>query len=692
MPQEARRIRPAVVLGVAVVYYAAGRLGLSLAFVHQSASAVWPPTGIALAAFLLYGRGIWPAILAGAFAVNLTTSGSIAASIGIAAGNTLEGFAGAWLVNRFAGGRAAFESADTLFRFAVLAGLLATVISPAVGVTSLGLTGLAAWADYGAIWITWWAGDVAGALVVGPLVILWAGGPPSGRRGRLLEGFAFLSALLVTMLVVFGGWLPATGRTWPLEFVCLPPLLWAAFRLGPRVTSAAVAVLSGSAVWGTLRGFGPFAGESSNEALVLLQAYMGVISVTMLAVSAEVARRWATETEIRELNQLLERRVAERTIELERMQARLLEAQRLAHVGSWEWDIGSNTVWWSEELYRIYGVPSFGATYESFLERLLPEDRETVDATVRRAFDTAEPFVFEHRIVRPDGEIRVLSARGEVVTDAGGRPIRMLGTGQDITERRRAEEERAQLLLEQHGRREAEEASRLKDQFLATLSHELRTPLNAVLGWAQMLMRQQLDPEKARKAIEAIYRNATAQSQLVSDILDVSRINSGLLRLDLELLDLTHVIEGAIDTVRAASEQKTLVFETTVDPAVPAVYGDRNRLRQVVWNLLANAVKFTPSGGGVHVRLTSEAGQAVIAVEDDGPGIDEAFLPYLFQVFRQADDSVTREHAGLGLGLAIARHIVELHGGTVSAANRRPGGAVFTVRLPAASLRAEVPA
>jgi PAS domain S-box-containing protein len=374
------------------------------------------------------------------------------------------------------------------------------------------------------------------------------------------------------------------------------------------------------------------------------------------------------------------------------MQARLLEAQRLAHVGSWEWDIGSNTVWWSEELYRIYGVPSFGATYESFLERLLPEDRETVDATVRRAFDTAEPFVFEHRIVRPDGEIRVLSARGEVVTDAGGRPIRMLGTGQDITERRRAEEERAQLLLEQHGRREAEEASRLKDQFLATLSHELRTPLNAVLGWAQMLMRQQLDPEKARKAIEAIYRNATAQSQLVSDILDVSRINSGLLRLDLELLDLTHVIEGAIDTVRAAAEQKTLVFETTVDPAVPAVYGDRNRLRQVVWNLLANAVKFTPSGGGVHVRLTSEAGQAVIAVEDDGPGIDEAFLPYLFQVFRQADDSVTREHAGLGLGLAIARHIVELHGGTVSAANRRPGGAVFTVRLPAASLRAEVPA
>src|SRR6185295_12238445 len=193
-------------------------------------------------------------------------------------------------------------------------------------------------------------------------------------------------------------------------------------------------------------------------------------------------------TEHRRLRGDLERRVIDRTDQLETMQMRLLEAQAVAHVGSWEWDIATNSVWWSDELCRLYGVdPARARSYEEFLDHVHPDDRERVRAIVTRAFEDGQPFAFEHRAVRPDGSVITLAASGRVIADAQGKPQRMLGTGQDITERKRAEAERAALAREQAARREAEELSRLKDEFLAMMSHELRTPLNAVMGWAHLL-------------------------------------------------------------------------------------------------------------------------------------------------------------------------------------------------------------
>ena len=249
---------------------------------------------------------------------------------------------------------------------------------------------------------------------------------------------------------------------------------------------------------------------------------------------------------------------------------------------------------------------------------------------------------------------------------------------------RQAEKQRTELLeRERIARTEAEEANRLKDEFLATLSHELRSPLNAIVAWSHILREPGLDPATASRAVQAIDRNARAQTQLVADILDVSRIVTGKFHMSLGPVRLSDVIESAADTVRPAARARDIRLELAIDPAAGPVLGDASRLQQVIWNLLSNAIKFAPAGGRVQVRLEDAGSCVELSVTDDGPGIDPAFLPYVFDRFRQADSSSTRRHAGLGLGLAIVRHLVELHGGTVEARNRedRPG-AVLIVRLP----------
>jgi CheY-like chemotaxis protein len=262
-----------------------------------------------------------------------------------------------------------------------------------------------------------------------------------------------------------------------------------------------------------------------------------------------------------------------------------------------------------------------------------------------------------------------------------------------FTERKRAEERLAELLdSERAARGEAEKANRLKDEFLATLSHELRTPLNAVIGWARMLQSGRLDQDSASHALEVIERNAWAQKQIIEDILDVSRVITGKLQLNLTPVDLVTIVDAALDAVRPAMEAKEIKIETFLDSSLRLVSGDPDRLQQVVWNVLSNAAKFTPAGGRVEIGVSQKNGHVEVNVKDTGPGIDPTFLPHVFERFRQADGSTTRTHGGLGLGLAIVRHLVELHGGTIAVSNREDGpGAIFTIRLPLPSgeLRAE---
>ena len=222
-------------------------------------------------------------------------------------------------------------------------------------------------------------------------------------------------------------------------------------------------------------------------------------------------------------------------------------------------------------------------------------------------------------------------------------------------------------------RAEAEEAGRVKDEFLATLSHELRTPLNAILGWAHMLRNAQLAPERRQSAIETILRNAQSQEQLISDILDVQRIMAGKIRLNLRSVDLGNVVRAAAETVQPTADAKGVRLQLLLDLDAPQIVGDPDRLQQIVWNLLSNAIKFAPQDGHVQVRLLKAGGDCEIIVEDNGPGINPDFIPHMFERFRQADSSTTRTHKGLGLGLAIVRSLVEMHGGTISAANGASG-------------------
>ncbi|MBH8566020.1 PAS domain S-box protein [Nostoc sp. CENA67] len=320
-------------------------------------------------------------------------------------------------------------------------------------------------------------------------------------------------------------------------------------------------------------------------------------------------------------------------------------------------------------------------------EHMHPEDREWAVQYCQESALSLDNYEFEYRMLAADGRVVWLYDIVNVVRSEG-KPQLLHGFMIDITDRKVSESEREELLKrEQAARASAEAANRMKDEFLATLSHELRTPLNAMLGWTQLLRSRTFDQATTTKALETIDRNTRSLAQLIEDVLDVSRIIRGTLRLNTQPLELIPIVEAAIETVRPAADAKEIRIDSRFDPTVGVVMGDANRLQQIVWNLLSNAVKFTSKGGIVTVQLDRIDSRVQIRVSDTGGGIAPEFLPYVFERFRQADSSTTRSHGGLGLGLAIVRHLVELHGGTVFAESPGIGqGATFIVNLPMKAL------
>jgi len=355
---------------------------------------------------------------------------------------------------------------------------------------------------------------------------------------------------------------------------------------------------------------------------------------------------------------------------------------------------------------------------EGWSRSVHPEDRDWVLADWSARTLKGQEYSNEFRLLAPEGSVRWVHVRSSPMLSEQGQLIGQVGTVEDITERKQAEAAHTQFIREQAARQEAEAANRMKDEFLATLSHELRTPLNSILGWARLLRTKKFDEKTTARALETIERNAKSQAQLIEDILDVSRIIRGKLRLHLVPVNLVPVIEAAIDSVRLAAEAKAIDFrfsildfglenmsenpesiESDEQPGnhteIPnpkfLVSGDPERLQQVIWNLLSNGIKFTPAGGKVEVQLSVSCGSeqhttnnyAQIQVNDTGIGISKDFLPYVFERFRQADGTTTRSHSGLGLGLAIVRHLVELHSGTIYVQSDGEGtGATFIVQLP----------
>jgi len=372
--------------------------------------------------------------------------------------------------------------------------------------------------------------------------------------------------------------------------------------------------------------------------------------------------------------------------QLRQNEERLRLALDAGHMGAWEWNLETNVQRWDVNQYRLFGVEKDKTelTAETFFQFIHPDDSSRTQQLTEQVLEQGGSFHTEFRIRHVDGSIRWLSSQGTVLQDANQKPVRMIGVNFDITERKQAEAEREHLLAsERRARETAETANRIKDEFLAVLSHELRSPLNPILGWSKLLQNGDLNPQMTARALETIERNARLQTQLIDDLLDVSRILRGKMALNICSVNLVTVLESALETVRLAAAAKQIQIQTAIDLPENKVSGDATRLQQIVWNLLSNAVKFTPINGRIEVRLEAVGTYAYIQVKDTGKGINPDFLPYVFDYFRQEDGTTTRKFGGLGLGLAIVRHLTELHGGTVQVESAGEGqGATFTIRLP----------
>ncbi|HKU90507.1 MAG TPA: PAS domain S-box protein [Steroidobacteraceae bacterium] len=307
-------------------------------------------------------------------------------------------------------------------------------------------------------------------------------------------------------------------------------------------------------------------------------------------------------------------------------------------------------------------------------------------------FDTREPFGSEYRLRRADGQPRWIIERASPLFEGPAHSFSgYIGSCVDITESKQLQADREETLkAERAAREEAERVGRLKDEFLATVSHELRTPLNAILGWSTLMRRLDPGSDDHKRGLETIERNARVQGEIIADLLDMSRIISGKVQLDVQSIDLAEVINAALDAVKLSIEAKKLRLRVTLDARAGRLRGDPGRLQQVIWNLLTNAVKFTPSGGRIDVVMERVNSHVEVCVEDSGVGIKPEFLAFVFDRFRQADSSTTRRHGGLGLGLSIVKHLVELHGGSVRVKSAGEGqGSTFIVALPISVMRIE---
>ena len=542
-----------VLCGLVAIYVLAGKFGLRLAVFHPSATPVWPPTGISLAAFLLLGYWVWPAIFLGAFIINVTTAGSIATSLGIATGNTLEGLLGAFLVNHFAKGRKVFAHQRDTFTFVLLAALLSTTVSATFGVTSLSLGGYADWERYSAIWTTWWLGDAAGALIVTPVIVLWVSDHAlNWSRFQLLEIGVLIPLLCLVTGIVFQGSQAMVGPNYPFGFLTLSILIWVAVRLGLRETATAILLCVGIAIWGTLRGSGPFAGGSPNENLLLLQAFMAVISVTALALAVGVSERRHAEQALDQLNQTLERRIQDRT--------------------------------------------------------------STLQATVEQL----------------------------------------------------------------------QEFDRLKSAFVGIVSHELRTPVTSIKIFAENLLEGVAGPlnEKQNYYLSRIQLNADQLKRMLNEMLDLSKIEAGKMELRPAVLSLQELLADLLEGFQPLAQGKSIMMEVFPMENIPKVRADRDKLYEVLANLLENAIKFTPSGGRVQIGAQVLDDRHIeVRVSDTGCGIPEEHLLKIFDKFYRVQ-SGPGNAAGAGLGLAIAKGLIELHGGTVAVESAPGKGSHFSFTLP----------
>jgi signal transduction histidine kinase/integral membrane sensor domain MASE1/CheY-like chemotaxis protein len=695
----------AVIGGVALAYFAAARLGLSLAFVAEQVSVIWPPTGIAITALVVFRRRAAAGVFAGAFVANATVGEPLAAAAGIAAGNTLGALLGFFLLRK-AGFSRHLERIWDVFALLGLAGAVASAASATLGVSTLCLTGLHPWAAFRSLWWVWWLGDLMGVVLIAPVLLTL---PARTRWPAVNAGEAALlfTLLSVVTLVVFAGRVPTVPGASQLAYAVFPIVIWAALRFRQRETAAAIALIAGIAVWGTFRGYGPFVGRDLHHSLVLLQIFMAVIAGTGLVLAAAIAERRTAER----------RRAADYSVAQLLAESATLEAAAPRILRTvcecLEWDVGA--IWTVDERERlvcreVWHGPRVSAP--RFVQATRERSFEIGVGLPGRVWQTGEPRWIAD-VVWDANFPRAPVAAAEGLHAGFGFPIRLgaevLGVVEFFSseirqpdadllrmfatmgaqighflERRRVEAERTHLLAE------LRRASQAKDEFLAVLGHELRNPLAPLRSALEVLRARGWPDQVAQRMGEVMDRQLRHMVRLVDDLLDVSRITRGRIELRRERVDLGEVAARVAEAVRPLVEERGLQLAVSRPDEPLAVHADATRLDQVAANLLHNAARYTGPGGRIAVRVFPQAEQAVLRVEDTGIGIPPEMLERIFEPFVQAprpsQAGAQPSAQGLGIGLTLVRSLVEMHEGSVRAHSPGPGhGSTFEVRLPRAA-------
>jgi PAS domain S-box-containing protein len=654
---------------LATAYWASAKLSLFLAIPPGYATAIWPASGIALAGLLVFGTRAWPAVWIGSFAANLTVEASLAASMLIAAGSSLQAAVAAMLVRRLIGVPYRFERANQVVMFAGVA-VLSSVIAPTFGVLHLAAMHALSPSQLFWNWWTWWQGDACGMLLAAPLVLSWSvRGSVSWTLPKMLEAVALAALLVATSELAFTG---DRGRT----FIVVPLIVWVAFRFGQREVTTAIAVVCAMATWNTLqRQVGPFATQPLNETLLVLLLFVSTMVLTGLMLSAVLLQLQRAMVAVR-------RRAEGMLLESERRFRLMVES--VVDYAIFMLDAEGRVASWNAGAQRILGYHAdeiIGESVASFYppaERALGKpEREIQLASVEGRFEEEA-----WRVRKDRSEFRahvVVTA----VRDDDGRLLGFAKVTRDLTERAHVEAELIRAKVA------AERASEAKSQFLANMSHELRTPLNSLLILARLLADNQggnLSPKQVRFA-QTIHASGMDLLSLINDVLDLAKIESGAMNsIDIAAARLDDLAADLEHGFRQVAQDKGVQFAIHIDPTAPStIRTDMTRVKQVLKNLLANAFKFTKAGS-VTLRIAPDApGWIAFSVNDTGIGIAEDKQQVIFEAFQQADGTTSRHYGGTGLGLSISRELARLLGGEIRLVSRAGEGSTFTLRLPIAS-------
>jgi PAS domain S-box-containing protein len=634
---------------IAIVYFIAAKLGLRLAFLNASATAVWPPTGIGLAVLMLWGYEYWPAIFLAAFFANLTTAGTLVTTVAIATGNTLESVLGVYLINQYASGKEVFEKPITIFKYILLVGVLATAVSATLGVSSLYLAGLAN--NYVSVWLTWWLGDMSGALVVAPFLVLWL----TKRRqwftaNKILEAVSLLAVVLLTCWIIFSNYLP-------LPFLLFPSLIWAAFRFGRRGVSLTVLFVAAVAIMATLHGYGPLVSSDQNESLLLIQILIISAVLVCLPVAAEVSQRQSAEESLRNsVKQLASEKATDEAL-LNSIGDGIVATDRKGKIilvnRMFEHLLG-----WGQE--EVLGKSTFDIIkMEDEKNRLIPEKNRPL----RQASLTGIKVSAVYYLVRKDKSVFPAAVTATpIILD--GKIIGVIKIFHDVSKEI--------------------EIDKAKSEFVSLASHQLRTPLTVIKWYVGTLLRKgvgNFKQDQLEKYLRLVGNTNKNMIELVNAILNVSRIELGILNVDPVPIELSKILDEVIQEFQIRIGEKQLAVDKNFIK-LPLIKLDPNLVKVIFENLLSNSIKYTKPGGRIFISTTMESKEVVIKVVDTGIGIPADQKDKIFNKLFRADNAASMDAGGTGLGLYVVKAVLDKTNGRIVLESQENKGTTFYVYLP----------